>query len=176
MSISEVSSVRDREGKVSSARLKDVTAKTEGGKMRKGFTLIELVVVLIIVAILGTLGLTQYTRMIERSRGAEAKEILGNIRKLAAAYYMEWNSAAGLTTAQVGIGGVDGVPGPAAAQCALSHYFWYNMAPEATTVTISATRCTAGGKNPNGTAANTLTLTSNLSSGVDTWGPAGSIY
>src|SRR3989338_2052000 len=106
--------------------------KKEGG-MRKGFTLIELVIVLIIVAVLGTLGLTQYTRLIEKARGAEAKEILGSIRKLAAGYYMERNSMVGLSNAMVNISGAGGVPGPVGpgagttANCAPSHYFWYTI-------------------------------------------------
>ncbi|OGX23893.1 MAG: hypothetical protein A3J51_02005 [Omnitrophica WOR_2 bacterium RIFCSPHIGHO2_02_FULL_45_21] len=137
--------------------------------MRKGFTLIELVVVLIIVAILGTLGLTQYTRLIEKARGAEAKMILGSIRQLAAAYYMENYSAAGLTNTLVNIGGSGGVPGPAAANCATSHYFWYTIASAPTTVTATATRCIANSKPPNGSSAGTLILTSTLSTGVDSW-------
>lgn len=137
--------------------------------MKRGFTLIELVVVLIIVAILGTLGLTQYTRMIEKARGAEAKNILGTIRQLAAAYYMEWGSAASLTPAMVGIGGTGGVP----SDCLqISHYFSYIISPAANSVTITATRCTAGGKLPVGPAG-TLILTSTLDTGADAWSGTG---
>lgn len=152
----------------------------KGGRMKRGFTLIELVVVLIIVAILGTLGLTQYTRLVEKARGAEAKQILGSIRQLAAGYYMEWNSAAGLTNTMLGISGIGGVPGPLSgagttADCASSHYFWYSSAPTTTDITITANRCTAGGKLPVGLTGS-IALTSTLSTGSDTWGPAGSPY
>src|SRR3989338_7500069 len=156
--------------------------KKEGG-MRKGFTLIELVIVLIIVAVLGTLGLTQYTRLIEKARGAEAKEILGYIRKQAAGYYMERNSMVGLTNAMVSISGTGGVPGPAVSgagsttDCAATHYFWYTItgtAPTATTLIATEGRCTAGGKNPNVSAAASLTLTSNFSAGTDIW--SGGVY
>lgn len=141
--------------------------------MKKGFTLIELVVVLIIVAVLGTLGLTQYTQLIEKARGAEAKEILGSIRKLAAAYYMEWNSVLNLAPAKVGIGSTDGMV-PSA--CAPSHYFSYALipVPTANIVSITATRCIGGaGKSPTGSSAGTLTLASTLSTGTDTWGGTG---
>ena len=57
--------------------------------MRRGFTLLELIVVIIIIGILGTLGFTQYSRVIERSRGAEAKAVLGTIRTAATAYNLQ---------------------------------------------------------------------------------------
>lgn len=50
--------------------------------MKKGFTLLELIIVIIIIGILATLGLTQYARMVERGRGAEARQLLGNILDL----------------------------------------------------------------------------------------------
>ncbi|MBU0547795.1 MAG: prepilin-type N-terminal cleavage/methylation domain-containing protein, partial [Candidatus Omnitrophica bacterium] len=36
--------------------------------MRKGFTLIELIVVIIIVGILASVGMTQYTKVVEKGR------------------------------------------------------------------------------------------------------------
>lgn len=147
--------------------------------MKKGFTLIELVVVLIIVAILGTLGLTNFSRMIEKSRGAEAKEVIGNLRKLAAAYYMEQGSVGTATstylTDYLTLGtALDQTPGTASTACRSSHYFWYNYVPATTSVTFTATRCIgATGKPPGGVSALTATLATNLSTGVDTWGGTG---
>jgi prepilin-type N-terminal cleavage/methylation domain-containing protein len=40
---------------------------------KKGFTLLELIVVIVIIGVLATLGLTQYASMVERGRSAEAK-------------------------------------------------------------------------------------------------------
>ena len=48
--------------------------------MRKGFTLIELIVVIIIVGILASVGMTQYTKVVEKGRAAEARLILGSLR------------------------------------------------------------------------------------------------
>ncbi|MDP1852784.1 MAG: prepilin-type N-terminal cleavage/methylation domain-containing protein [Candidatus Omnitrophota bacterium] len=45
----------------------------------KSFTLIEMVIVLVIVGILSTLGISRYFVSVERSRGAEAKAMLSVI-------------------------------------------------------------------------------------------------
>lgn len=126
--------------------------------MRKGFTLLELVVVVIILGILATLGFTQYTRMVEKGRTAEAKMILGQIRTAETAYNQQY----GAFTSDIGNLSLD-----APTACAATHYFSYSTS--ATTGT--ATRCSASGKAPQGAAtAYTLTLTY---SGGDFGGTAG---
>jgi type IV pilus assembly protein PilE len=140
--------------------------------MKKGFTLLELIVVIIILGVLAILGFTQYARMIEKSRGAEAKAILGDIRKLAAGYYLEFGNAAsfasGASTAHLGTN-ADQIP----SGCRVSHWFSYSVGSAATNVTGIATRCTASGKPPQAATAGTVMLTSVLSNGVDTWGGDG---
>lgn len=137
-------------------------------KKERGFTLIELIIVLIIVAVLGTLGLTQYSGLVERARGAEAKNILGSLRKMCAAYYME--RATIPASVDVGIGSAnDQTP----SACRVSHYFNYAVSGVSPAVTITATRCAAGGKDPQRPGSLTLTLDSNLNNGVDTWGGTG---
>jgi len=121
--------------------------------MKKGFTLVELIIVVIIVGILASLGLTQYNKVVEKSRAAEARMILGTLRsaEIAAAYDGSYQ-----TVANLGVGAPD-------ATCLSTHFFSYACATA--TGTCTATRCTAGGKPQQGTAAWTKTLDIN-----GTWG------
>lgn len=141
---------------------------------KRGLTLLELIIVIIIIGILATLGFTQYTRLIEKARGAEARSILGDLRKKAAAYRLEHGTIAGITGADLDI---TASAGDIPSVCAPSHYFSYAIATAADpTITVSAARCAAGGKMPNAnapTGGQTLTLTTNLNTGVDTWGGTG---
>jgi type IV pilus assembly protein PilE len=139
--------------------------------MKKGFTLLELVVVIIILGILVTLGIQQFGRMTERSRGAEARTILGQVRTEAAGYRLQQGSLTGFTNALAGIGtATDQIP----SACRATHYFNYNVtAVAATSFTVTATRCTASGKAPQGASALTLTLTTDFDAGTDTWAGTG---
>lgn len=151
-------------------------------KLLKGFTLLELVIVIIILGILATLGFAQFQRMIERSRGAEARTVLGNIRTQAAALYMGNNNqlpalAAADFIAALGIGTNAGQISNTCTNALPStgYFFSYNAVRDsAVQLTITATRCTgANGKQPGGPAATTLILTSALDTGLDTWGGNG---
>jgi prepilin-type N-terminal cleavage/methylation domain-containing protein len=151
--------------------------------MRRGFTLLELIVVIIIIGVLATLGFTQYGTMVERARGAEAKQILGDIRKLAQAFRLQ-NGALDGSAGGAAIAGVDvNIGASGCIECIppdcnqTSHYFGYGIAATgANTIVFTATRCGVNtGKNP-GSVANTgqtITLTSNFLTGVDTWGGTG---
>ncbi len=153
--------------------------------MKKGFTLLELIVVIVIIGILATLGFAQYTRMIERSRGAEAREVLGTIRTQAAALWVGNNSgtpptmpAGTIVNSAVGIGNNAGQIASAcnAAAPSTSYYFSYNIAQNATNDGFVATaiRCTgANGKQPGNATADTLILTSSFANGTDTWSGTG---
>lgn len=55
--------------------------------MRKGFTLLELLIVIIIIGLLAAIGIVQYGRAVANAKNAEAKTTLGEIRKAAMAYY-----------------------------------------------------------------------------------------
>ena len=127
--------------------------------MKKGFTLLELIVVIIIIGILGTLGFTQYTKVIEKGRTAEAKAILGQMRTAQEAYFQEY----GARTATIGNLSIE-----APTSCTTTHYFSYST--DASTGT--ATRCTAGGKTPNATGSYTVTVT--YTTGV--WGGTAGYY
>ncbi len=114
--------------------------------MRKGFTLVELIIVIIIVGILASIGLSQYNKVVEKSRAAEARMILGTLRSAQIAEYME--NGAYVVAASLGVG--------APASCAATHFFSYACTTDGT---CTATRCTTGGKPQNGTTAWTKSLT-----------------
>ncbi len=48
---------------------------------RKGFTLVELLMVVIIIGVLVTIAIPNYTRAVERSKGGKAKATLDALRK-----------------------------------------------------------------------------------------------
>ncbi|MDD5255181.1 MAG: prepilin-type N-terminal cleavage/methylation domain-containing protein [Candidatus Omnitrophica bacterium] len=128
--------------------------------MKKGFTLLELIVVIIIIGILGALGFIQYTKVVEKGRTAEAKDILGQIRTAQEAVMQETGSYATSMGALI-------IDAPTA--CASTHYFSYST--DGTTGT--ATRCSASGKSPQG-AATPYTITMTYSTG--TWGGSAGYY
>jgi len=115
--------------------------------MKRGFTLIELIVVIIIVGILASVGMTQYTKVVEKGRAAEARLILGSLRTAEIAENVE--NGAYTTVAGLGVA--------APTSCATTHYFSYSCA--SATGTCTATRCTTGGKTPQGASAYTKTVT-----------------
>lgn len=121
-------------------------------KAKYGFTLIELIVVIIIVGILAAVGISQYSKTVEKGRTAEAKTNLGTVYKLGYEYYLQNGSVTGMTNAYVNIGtSADQIP----SVCRSTHYFQYAMyVDSATAFHVDAYRCTSGGKTPQG--ANTL--------------------
>ncbi|MFA4988060.1 MAG: prepilin-type N-terminal cleavage/methylation domain-containing protein [Candidatus Omnitrophota bacterium] len=121
--------------------------------VNKGFTLIELIVVIIIVGILASVGMTQYTKVVEKGRAAEARIVLGSLRTAEVAEYME--NGAYATVANLGVA--------APASCTTTHYFSYSC--NSANGTCTATRCTTGGKTPQAAASYTKTVTPD-----GTWG------
>lgn len=62
--------------------------------MKKAFTLIELLIVIVIIGILAVAALPQYQKMVERSKSAEALSNIGSMRKAQLTYYMEYGQYA----------------------------------------------------------------------------------
>ncbi|MBY0370262.1 prepilin-type N-terminal cleavage/methylation domain-containing protein, partial [bacterium] len=60
-------------------------------KGRRGFTLVELLIVVAIIGVLSTIGVPTFKRMIQKSKKAEAKVGLGGLYTTEAAFFAEYN-------------------------------------------------------------------------------------
>lgn len=65
---------------------------------QKGMTLIEMMVVVVILSILTTLGITGYKKLVYQARNAEAYQFLGAIRAAQNTYYQAFGQYAGTDT------------------------------------------------------------------------------
>ncbi|HTY45180.1 MAG TPA: type II secretion system protein [Patescibacteria group bacterium] len=115
-----------------------------------GFTLMELTVTLIIISVLSLIGMAQFGAIVEKSRTAEAKMNLGQIRRAQFAYFMEHFTYTG-NSADLAIVYPE--------TCMPSHWYSFALtAANAVDFTIEATRCTSGGKPPQGRDAYQINL------------------
>ncbi len=102
---------------------------------RKGFTLVEVLIVVIIIGILAAIGVPQFADSIEKAKGGEARAGLGHLQTGEKVYYAENET---YTTA---LGDLD---------ISLSQRYWtFSIAAGATTYTATATR--SGGTRSNQT-------------------------
>jgi type IV pilus assembly protein PilE len=114
----------------------------------KGFSLIELMVVLVIVAVLGTISVVQYSQFVEKTRVDEAKQGLWAVRVALGQFRMDHRdppasfSALNLTAGEY--------PG----NCRAEKFFSYGI----NSTHVMANRCTSSGKPPQGRVAYTITL------------------
>lgn len=75
---------------------------------RSGFTLLELLMVVVIIAILASIAVPQYIRTVERARQSEAVAMLGQLRNAAIRFRAEFNNSfAGLDVPITGITRLD---------------------------------------------------------------------
>ncbi len=134
--------------------------------MRNAFTLIELIIVIIVVGILAALGINQYSKMVERGRGAELRRTLGDLQKAGYAYYLENGTCTGVTDADFGIG-----TGQIPNSCVPTHYFNYGADCNGGTVIRTwGYRCSVGGKPPQIYQTCYKQLNVNAVTGAQTWG------
>lgn len=111
--------------------------------MKRGFTLIEIIIVIIVVGILAAVGLSQYSLTVEKSRVAEAKVRVGAMSKLAYEYYLNNGTFLNITDTDVGVDNT----------ChSTDYYLYYQGNSTATSVLLCGIRCASGGKSPRGPA------------------------
>ncbi len=127
-----------------------------------GFTLIELIVVIIIVGILAAVGMTQYTLIVEKARTAEAKVRIGAMRTLAYNYYLVNGSLTGMQNADLGVDNT----------CVSTGYFRFTswVRPALGVVWLYAYRCAADGKVPSASRLYRYCLRFFPATGWGAWG------
>lgn len=130
-------------------------------RKKQGFTLLELVVVIIIIGILATIGFINYVSILEKGRKVEARTNLGTLRQLQVAWYHDPANTAG------GYGTLGDLGSQLPASCVSTYFFSYSCDSGGG---CTATRCTTGGKPPASSTAYSITLsTDGAFSGTGTW-------
>ncbi len=70
-------------------------------KNAKGFTLLEILIVLVILAVIAGLAIPAYTKSVARSKSQEALTVIGTLRGSLARYYAQYNTWNGVTLASL---------------------------------------------------------------------------
>ena len=139
--------------------LRQLSSKKANSKniIQQGFTLVELMVVIVIVGILSAVALPQFLSQTQKARATEATQMASSIIKQAAAEYLLDKTASKFTT-------IDGTCEEYAGARVSTNLptdaqFTYGCAGNATAFTVTAT----GRDNALGT---TVTITGNLDTGT----------
>ena len=129
--------------------------------MKRGFTLIEIIIVIIIVGILAAVGMTQYSVVVEKGRIAEAKTRIGVMRQLAHEYYLNNGTFSGISDNALGANG----------SCSSNSYYSTRayVCGATSRIELFAERCTSGGKSPQASAKYGLFMEYDAQSGLSAW-------
>lgn len=123
---------------------------------KNAFTLIELMVVVIIVGILASLAIGNYSKVVEKGRMAEAKKIMSVIRQQEHSYYLEQGVFTNCLT-RLGFSDL-----PVTATCNGNHFYRYTLsAATGVNFNVTAIRCTSSGKSPNSPVSYYINLSAN---------------
>lgn len=125
----------------------------------RAFSMMELLVVMVIIGIFATLAVFYYAKVVEKSRTAEAKAALMEIRTIRNSFLLE-NASASVDTSLDTIydfirehddsAAIDKMP----VSCSSKSFYRYSITSSAAV----ATRCTSGGKAPDADQSYTITM------------------
>ena len=139
---------------------KTVSQHIEEEFRKRSFTLLELIVVIIIIAILASIGFVQYNSIFEKARLVEAMVRVGRMRELAYEYYLNYGSLAGIQNSDVEVNNT----------CTSTSFYNYSLGYTTSNQTdLAARRCSSGGKAPDTTRAYDFGLRYYPASGNGTW-------
>ena len=132
--------------------MEKITTNKEESKMRKGFTMIELIIVIIVIGILAGIALPQYVKMIERGKIAAAKSRLDMVRKAEAIYFAKNSKYVAVLTGGWNVTNdfTDEVPELKNIESSSNDFTYAVVSPTAGNFIVTATRL-AGTVNSNGT-------------------------
>ena len=119
----------------------------------KGFTLLEILIVLIILGVIAGLAIPAFQGQVERGRAQEAYQNITHVRDSLGRYFANNNTFVGatLSAACAGGGTLDYTPNCAAGNIVPTNWFNYAVGGlGAATYTVTATRTAASAGNCNG--------------------------